>query len=178
MKRIAVLSLVAALLAGSAFAADTEVAGMKSKAPADWKEEQPSSNFRLTQFKLPKAEGDKEDAELAVFYFKGGSGTVDQNLKRQLGKFKPAEGKAEPENKTEKVKVGKVEATLQDVKGTFLSKFPPFAPNAKITEKPDYRQIYVIFTTDDGDFYMTLLGPAKTVAKHEKAFKEWLANFK
>ena len=38
--------------------------------------------------KLAKAEGDPEDAEVAVFYFKGGSGTVDQNLKRQLAKFK------------------------------------------------------------------------------------------
>jgi hypothetical protein len=29
-----------------------------------------------------------------------------------------------------------------------------------------------------GDYYMTLLGPAKTVEKHEKAFKEWIASFK
>lgn len=176
--RHSLFAVAFALLAGPALAADVEIAGMKSKAPAGWKEEQPSSNFRLTQFKLPKAEGDKDDAELAVFYFKGGSGTVDQNLKRQLAKFKPAEGKAEPENKTEKVKVGKVEATLQDVKGTFLSKFPPFDPKAKVTEKSEYRQLYVIFTTDAGDFYMTLLGPAKTVEKHEKDFREWLKNFK
>jgi hypothetical protein len=176
MKRLALLS-AAVLLAGPLFAGDVELAGMKSKAPSAWKEEKPSSNFRLTQFKLPAADGDKEDAELAVFYFKGGSGTVDANLKRQLAKFKAPEGKAEPENKTEKIKVGKIEATLQDIKGVYLSKFPPFDPKAKITEKPDFRQLYVIFTTDDGDFYMTLLGPAKTVEKHEKDFREWLKNF-
>jgi hypothetical protein len=178
MRLVVSLSVTALLLMGSARAGDVELAGMKSKAPEGWKEEQPSSNFRLTQFKLPKAEGDKDDAELAVFYFKGGSGSVEQNLKRQLAKFKPPEGKTEPVNKSEKTKVGKIDATLQDVKGTFLSKFPPFAPNAKITEKPEYRQLYVIFTTNDGDYYMTLLGPAKTVAKHEKVFKEWLASFK
>src|SRR5205807_202691 len=121
MKRLVVLSIAAALLAGVASAADFELAGMKSKVPAGWKEEQPSSNMRMGQFKLPKVEGDPEDAEIAIFYFKGGSGSVDANLKRQLAKFKPAEGKAEPENKVDKSKVGKVEATYQDVKGTFLS---------------------------------------------------------
>ncbi len=178
MKRISILSLAAAFCFGSAQAADFELAGMKAKVPEGWKEEQPTSTMRMAQFKLPKAEGDKEDAELALFYFKGGSGSADQNLKRQLAKFKPAEGKQEPVNKTEKTKVGKIDATLQDVKGVYLSKFPPFAPNAKITEKTDWRQIYVIFMTDSGDYYMTLLGPAKTVEKHEKAFKEWIASFK
>lgn len=171
-------ALVATLCVGSVFAADFELAGMKSKVPAGWKEEQPSSSMRMGQFKLPKADGDPEDAEIALFYFKGGSGSVDANLKRQLAKFKAPEGKAEPENKVDKIKVGKVEATYQDVKGTFLSKFPPFAPNAKITEKTDWRQLYVVFTTDNGEFYLTLLGPTKTVEKHKKDFEEWLTNFK
>lgn len=178
MKRFAILSLVAAFCVGSANAADFELAGMKSKVPEGWKEENPTSSMRMAQFKLPKADGDKEDAELALFYFKGGSGSVEANLKRQLAKFKPADGKEEPVNKTEKTKIGKIDATLQDVKGVFLSKFPPFAPNAKITEKADWRQLYLIFTTDSGDYYMTLLGPAKTVEKHEKAFKEWIGTFK
>jgi hypothetical protein len=178
MKRFAVLALVVGLFAGAASAADFEISGMKSKVPEGWKEEQPSSNMRIGQFKLPKAEGDPEGAEIAVFYFKSGSGTVEQNLKRQLAKFKIPEGKTEPENKVEKIKVGKVEATLQDVKGTFLSKFPPFAPNAKITEKADYRQLYVIFVTDSGEYYLSLLGPAKTVDKNKKEFLDWLANFK
>jgi len=178
MKRISILTLAAAFLFGSANAADFELAGMKAKVPEGWKEEQPSSTMRMAQFKLPKADGDKEDAELALFYFKGGSGSVDANLKRQLAKFKPADGKEEPINKVEKTKVGKIDATLQDVKGVYLSKFPPFAPNAKITEKTNWRQLYVIFVTDNGDFYMTLLGSAKTVEKHEKAFKEWIASFK
>ena len=32
-------------------------------------------DMRLAQFKLPKAEGDPEDAQLIIYYFKGGSGT-------------------------------------------------------------------------------------------------------
>ena len=85
---------------------DVEIAGMKSKTPDNWKEEKPSSNMRLTQFKLPKAEGDPEDAELIIFYFQGGSGDAEANLKRQLAKFKPAEGKDKVEVKVDKIKVG------------------------------------------------------------------------
>ena len=39
--------------------------GMKSVTPAEWKEEKPSNSMRLTQFRLPKAEGDAADGELA-----------------------------------------------------------------------------------------------------------------
>lgn len=170
--------IVSAFVFVAAQAGDVEVAGMKSPAPKSWKEEPPANTMRLTQFKIPKAEGDPEDAELAVFFFKGGSGSVEANLERQVKKFKPAEGEDKVSAKTEKIKVGTIDATFQDVQGTFLSKFPPFAPNAKITEKTKFRQLYVIFTTDKGDFYMTLLGPAKTVDKSAKEFKEFLANFK
>jgi len=178
MNRFAMATLTAAMFAGATFAADYELAGMKSKVPAGWKEEQPSSTMRMGQFKLPKAEGDTEDAEIAVFRFPGGSGTVEANLKRQLAKFKTPEGKAEPENKVDKMKVGTKEATIQDVKGTFLSKFPPFAPNAKTTEKADWRQLYVVFSDDKGEYYLTLLGPGKTVEKHKKDFEEFLTSFK
>ena len=177
MKTVVALS-VALFLSVAAFADDVEVGGMKSTPPKGWKEEPPANSMRLTQFKLSKAEGDDEDAELAVFHFKGGSGGVEANLERQVKKFKPTAGKDKVEAKVEKTKVGKIDATYQDVTGVFLSKFPPFAPNAKITEKKDYRQLYVIFTTEGGDYYMTLLGPAKTIEKHKKDFDSFLANFK
>jgi hypothetical protein len=179
MKSRSLTALAAALLFGVAATAEpVEIGGMKSEAPKSWKEEQPSSSMRLTQFKLPRAEGDKEDAELAVFFFKSGSGSVEDNLKRQLNKFEPAEGEKEVKAKVEKTKVGPVDATYQDVQGTFLSKFPPFAPNAKITRKPSYRQLYVVFRNETGEYYLTLLGPAKTVEKHKKDFDAFLKNFK
>jgi hypothetical protein len=180
MKAFIVASIAASLFTSAAFAGEFELAGMKSKTPDGWKEEKPSSQMRLTQFKLAKAEGDPQDAEIAVFHFPAGaSGGVEANLKRQLAKFKTPDGKTEPENKVDKIKVGKFDATYQDVKGTFLSKAGgPFDPNAKVTEKPDFEQLYVVFTTDSGDYYLTLLGPAKTVAKHKTEFEEFLKSFK
>ena len=172
MKFLSALAATACLTA-AALAGDVEIAGMKSKVPDTWKQEEPTSTMRLTQFKLPKAEGDPEDAQLIIFYFKGGSGSAEDNLKRQLAKFA-----GKPEVKLDKIKVGTREAPYQDVTVTYMAKDRPFDPAAKVTEKKDYRQLYVPLVTDQGDFYPTLIGPAKTVEKHKKSFEEFLKNFK
>jgi hypothetical protein len=167
-----------AVLGAASFAGDVEIAGMKSKTPDAWKEEPTVGDMRLAQFKLPKADGDPEDAQVIIYKLSGGSGTPEQNLQRQRAKFKPVEGKDKVEEKLDKIKVGTIEAPYQDLTGTFLSKFPPNAPTAKVTEKANYRQLYVILITEKGDFYPTLIGPAKTVEKHKKDFEEFLKNFK
>jgi hypothetical protein len=115
---------------------------------------------------------------LAVFFFagKGSSGSAEQNLKRQVDKFEPPEGEKEVKSKVEKIKVGEYEASYQDVSGTYKKR--PFPMSPKFTPLPGYRQIYVLFSTDKGDHYMTLLGPAKTVEQHKKEFDEFLKNFK
>jgi hypothetical protein len=127
--------------------------------------------MRQLQFVVPKAEGDAEDAEVAVFRLPN-SGTVEQNLKRQLDKFL-ADGR---KDKTDKLKVGPLDATYQDVSGTYLKK--PFPMAQKGTPMKDWRQLYVVFSKGDDQFYVWLLGPAKTVEKHKAGFEEWLKNFK
>jgi len=161
-----------------------ELAGCKATTPADWREEPlPPKSLRMMQFKLPKAEGDPEDAELALFVLRGG-GAVEANLKRQEAKFEIPPGvRREDAIQVEKFSFGgKYEAYLQDIRGIYLKKFPPFAPDAKITRVPDYRQLYVIFEEQENGgtvvYSMTLLGPAKTVEKHRKAFVDWVKSFK
>ena len=177
MKFLSALAATACL-AAAGLAADVEMAGMKSKVPHTWKQEEPTSTMRLTQFKLPKAEGDPEDAQLIIFYFKGGSGSAADNFKRQLAKFKPLDGKEKVEAKEGKIMVGKHEAPIQDITGNYLLKKRPFDPKDQGVEKTNYRQLYVVLLTDSGDFYPTLVGPAKTVEKYKKEFEEWLKNFK
>jgi hypothetical protein len=159
-----------------------DLAGLKSTTPADWKEEPPLSPLRMMQFKIPKAEGDPSDAELALFKTPGG-GSVQANLERQEKKFElPTGKKAEDVIKTEKIKVGPNEAVYQDIQGTYLKRVPPADPNAKVTKLPDYRQLYVIFEVKEGEktilYSMYIIGPAKTIDQHKKAFDEWLKNFK
>lgn len=153
-----------------------EWAGLKSTTPGDWKEETPSSKLRQGQFKLPKADGDKDDAEVAIFFSPGGGG-VEANLKRQIAAFQPAEGKEKVGEVQEKLKLGGSEAVYQTVTGSFLKK--PFPMAEKGTPVPGYKQIYVIFETKDGAVAsLWMRGPEKTVEKHKKGFDEWVKGFK
>ena len=174
MKFLSALA-AATFLSAAALAADVEIGGLKGKTPAGWKEEEPVGSMRLAQFKLPKAEGDTQDAQLIIYQFPpGSSGTADANLKRQLAKFS-----GKPEVKTDKITVGTIEAPYQDITGTFLQKKRPFDPADKGVAQKDFRQLYVVLLIPGkGDYYPTLVGPAKTVEKHKKDFDEFLKNLK
>src|SRR4051812_24921505 len=74
--------------------------GVTFSVPRSWKSEEPSSRMRLAQIKVGPEKGDDEAAELAIFAFPGGGGTVQQNLDRWKGQFK-AEGGKGPEFKTD-----------------------------------------------------------------------------
>jgi hypothetical protein len=163
--------------AQTARAADIKFGDLTSKTPDSWKEEKPSS-IRKYQFSLPGADG-KDPAELAVFYFEGGGGGLKENLDRWKSMFKAPAGKSSDDIvKVDTIKLDKAKLTYLDITGIYLSKFPPFAPNAKITEKPDYRRLGVVFDCEGGPYYITVTGPAATVERHKGEFDKWLKNFK
>ena len=185
MRITGALSLAIALSIGLNFAfaggEAVELGTLKSKAPAGWKKQEPSNKLRMAQFVVPKVAGDDEDAELVVFFFgKGGGGSNDDNIKRWKGQFLAPEGKTiDDATKIEKFKVGKVaDIVYVDMQGTYKFKNPPFDPNAKEVRKPNFRRIGVIFDSDDGPFFITLTGPAKTMAKNKDAFDDWIKAFK
>ena len=166
------MAAVAVVCGGVAAAADVTVGGLKAAVPAAWKAAEKPGMMRSLQFTVPKADGDKEDADISVFELKA-AGTVEQNLKRQLAKF-TEDGRKE---KVEKIKVGGLDATYQDVTGTFLKK--PFPMAEKGTPMAGYRQLYVVWENKDGEqVYIWLLGPAKTVEANKKAFDEFLKALK
>ena len=154
-----------------------ELDGYKSRAPAEWKEEAPGNQMRLTQFRLPKAEGDKTDAELVVF--KGIGGSAKANIDRWKGFFIPPEGKTIDDiAKVTEIKMSDVDAPYLDVKGTYKFKERPFDPNSKEERKPDYRMLGVVFETKKNPYHIRLVGPAKTVEKYKKDFDLWLKGFR
>ena len=95
------------------------------------------------------------------------------------GFFRAPEGKTiDDVSRLQKFQVGDVKVTYLDVSGTFLSKNPPFDPNAKEVKKPDFRRFGVIFESPNGPYFITVTGPARTMEMHKKGFDEWLKNFK
>jgi hypothetical protein len=156
-----------------------KLGGLSSKTPASWKEEKPATAMRVNQFKLAKADGDIEDAELIIFFFEGGAGSAADNVIRWQGMFVPPAGKTiDDVSKIEKFKVGSASVTYLDVKGMFNSKNPPNDPKAKTEKKTDFRRFGVIFEVPSGQYFLTLTGPARTLEQHKKSFDEWLKNFK
>jgi hypothetical protein len=183
MKKLLILPLAVLACVSAAFAGgDTlELGAMKSKTPANWKRQEPSNKLRTAQYAIPKVDGDKEDAELVVFFFgKGGGGSNADNIKRWKGQFIAPEGKTIDEaTKIDTFKLGDTtEITYVDMSGTYKFRFPPNDPNAKEVRKDNFRRIGVIFDSVDGPFFITLTGPAKTMEKNKGAFDGWIKAFK
>jgi len=153
---------------------------LKSRTPADWVEETPTSRLRFKQFRLPAVGDDKENAQLLIFYFgPGAGGSVDENIKRWKKMFIPPEGKTiDDVAKVEKLKIGKVDYTYFDAHGTYLAKSRPNLPDSEATPYPNYRMLAGVFQTRDGPYYMRLVGPADTVKHYKPGFDQWLKAFK
>ena len=152
---------------------DVEIDGKKGKLPAGWKEEAPTNQMRLAQFKIPKVGDDPEDAELIIF--KGLGGSAAANIDRWKKTF-GAEDQA-------KAKVTDFEAAggkgqLLDIAGAYQFKARPFDPNAKTEEKKGYAMVALHWEGPNNVYHFRLTGPAKTVEKNRQAFIDWLKSFK
>ena len=66
---------------------------LRYKAPDGWVKEQTTSSMRVAQYKLPKTEGDPEDA-LLVLYFFGATqgGAVQANIDRWISQMQQPDG--------------------------------------------------------------------------------------
>ena len=153
----------------SAETKDVEMKDVKLKVPTSWKQEEPSNNLRLGQFKLPPAEGDKPTTEMYVASFGGDGGGVDSNLKRWIDQFTP-------EGRKVKMSAGECEQGkyhFSDVTGTFLqSSGGPFAGGKK-TPMPGYRSLSVVLQlSEKGVYFIRMTGPEKTVTGAADAFRK------
>jgi gluconolactonase len=136
--------------------------------PESWEQEKPESRFRVGQFQIPPVDGDKEPAELVIFWFEGGGGGIDPNLKRWIGEVSP-EGR---KMKLSKGKSKQGTYYLSDLTGTYNKRVgPPVAGKTKAM--PGSRVLGVILEVTDTDpYFFKLSGPEKTVTAAEKAFKK------
>jgi hypothetical protein len=148
------------------------------KAPEGWVAEQPTSSMRAAQYRLPKAEGDPEDASLIVFYFgPGQGGSVQANLERWMGQMEQPDGRPSSERaKTENMTLNGMNVTLLDVSGRFTAEMTP-GEGAR-HDKPDYRMRAAVIETSKGPYFVKLVGPQKTVARWDQSFIDFVKSFK
>jgi hypothetical protein len=148
----------------------TILLGLDFAPPEGWEVLPKSSPMRLAEYRLPRAEGDAEDATVALYHFgtfMGGS--VDANVERWLTQFDPKEG----EPKVERPKAEDAQKiTWVDVAGTYVAETRP--GSGVRHNKPGWRMIgAVIETSDDGLYFVKAVGPKATIAKSADAIRKY-----
>lgn len=143
--------------------------GLSWTAPAGWKE-QPARAMRAATYAVPKAAGDAEDGECAVFYFGAGQGgAVQANIERWYGQFESSAKPPAPRAG----KAGKYKVTYVEHSGTYRSGGPMMA--APPVKKPGFRLLGAIVEGPQGSVFFKLTGPAKTVAASSAAFEKMIS---
>ena len=149
---------------------------LKYRAPEGWVTEQPTSNMRAAQFRLPRAEGDAEDAALVVYYFQGGGGSVQDNLDRWVSQIQQPDGSSSKDkSKTSTLKVNNMNVTLMDVSGTYTAEMTPGGGDRQ--NKPGYRMRAAVVETPRGPYFIKLTGPEKTISRWDQSFDAFINSF-
>lgn len=128
----------------------------------------PKNAMRKASYEVPRAAGDAEDGELAVFYFgPGQGGGIDANVDRWVKQFsdlKPGDVK-----RADREANGLREHTVEIQSGTFNSGMGgPSVP------KKDYALEGAIVEAPSGAYFFKMTGPAHTIAAARGAFLQLL----
>src|SRR6266849_5473677 len=147
------------------------------KAPDGWMTEKSSSTMRVAQYKLPKAEGDSEDASLVLYYFGATQGgTAQANIDRWNGQMQQSDGSASKDRaKTEGMTVNRLKITSIDVSGTYTAEMAP--GSGTFHNDANYRLRAAVVETPKGNYFVKLVGPAKTVGRWEQSSSDYLKSF-
>src|SRR5262245_9174308 len=150
--------------------------GLKSATPVTWKTEKPANLLRAYQFKLPHADGEKDDGKL--FVLTTVHGTPQENIARLKELFLlPTDLPRDKAMREFEVKNAKATLTCLDIQGTYYVKNKPIDTAVKEV-RPDYRMIAAVWMSKDAAYSIRLIGPKKTVEWHAKSFDQWLRSFK
>jgi hypothetical protein len=138
--------------------------------PPSFRRVPPKNAMRKASYEVPRAAGDTEDGELAVFYFgPGEGGGIEQNVARWVKQFtgvQPDEVK-----RADREANGLREHTVEIARGTFESGMPGMGPSGP---KKDYALAGAIIEAPSGAYFFKMTGPAKTVAAARAAFMQLL----
>ncbi len=138
--------------------------GLSWKVPAAWKTVPNPSSMRLATYRVPRAAGDTDDADVSVT--RAGGGT-DANIDRWVGQF---EGKPEAKRETKTVHGFKV--TEVEVSGTYLG---GGMMGGGASSKPGFTLLGAIVEGPGTPYFFKLTGPSASVHGARAAFDAMLA---
>lgn len=152
---------------------------LRFKAPDGWVIEKTTSAMRVAQYKLPKADGDPEDASLVLYYFGAAQGGSTQaNVERWINQIKQPDGSSSQDKaKTETVTVNGLKVTTVDVTGTYAAEMMTPGNTGERHNAANYRLRAAVIETPKGSYFPKLVGPANTIAKWDQAYNDYLKSF-
>jgi len=135
-------------------------------APTTWTSAPNPSPMRKATFKIPKAGGDTEDAELAV---SAASGGVEPNVKRWEQQFGDAKAKTEART------VNGLKVTIVEIKGKFAAGGMMGQP---APPKDNQMLLGAIVDAGDRQHFFKMTGGEKTVNAAKKDFDKFVSTFR
>lgn len=150
---------------------------LKYKVPAGWVNEKPSSSMRVAQYKLPKVEGDGEDAALVLYFFGSGQGGgVSDNVDRWVNQMEQPDGHPSKDKaKIETLTVSGLKVTTVDISGTYTAQMSPGSDTRH--NDSNQRLLAAVVETPKGNYFAKLIGPEKTVSHWNQSFGEYVKSF-
>ena len=155
----------------------SQQSSLKFRVPAGWVEEERTSSMRVAQYRLPKVEGDTEDASLVLYYFgQGQGGSTTANIERWVSQIKQEDGSASKDKaKEEQLEANGLKVATVDISGTYVAETAP--GSGTLHNKPGYRLRAAVVETPKGSYFVKLVGPEKTVAQWNESFLSYLRSF-
>lgn len=151
-------------------------AGVAWTVPPRW-EVQPPRTMRMATYLIPKDAEDDEPGECAVFYFgRGQGGSVDLNLQRWRDQFESDSG-GQPSLAQRKSTINGLAVTTVSLAGTYLASMGPMFQSGAV-RKPGYRMLGAIIEAPEGNVFVKLTGPEKTVLSADGEFQAFLNSLK
>jgi hypothetical protein len=131
----------------------------------------PKSPMRKASYEVPRASGDAEDGELAVFYFgPGQGGSIDANVDRWVKQFSGIS--ANDVKRADREANGLRQHTVEIQHGTFDA--GQMAMGGNKGPKQDYALEGAIVETPSGAYFFKMTGPARTVLAARGPFLQLL----
>jgi len=130
--------------------------------------------MRVAQYKLPKDEGDNEDASLVVYYFGASQGgSAQANIDRWISQMQQTDGGASKDKaKTETITVNGLKVMTVDVSGTYTAEMAP--GSGTFHNDSNWRLRAAVIETAKGNYFVKAVGPAKTMARWDQSVTDYL----
>lgn len=145
--------------------------GLRIPIPEAWQPEAVPTGpmAALASYRLPKVEGDSDDAVVRISHYPSMKGKDDPNIDRWIGQVRRADGQpATRENaKISTFELGTIRVTVVDVSGAIA-----MGMMGGGDVRPDYRAINAIVDHPSGPHFVRASGPAKTMEKWSGSIDE------